>query len=44
MFCKGGEGGYNGVTRTALFVDFKEEIKGWDARLGIEDKGYVILQ
>ena len=44
MFGRGGEGGYNGLARIARFVDFREEIKGWGARLGIEEKEYIILR
>ena len=40
-FCGRKGGGYKGVARIARFVDLREEVKGWGARLGIEEKEYV---
>ena len=39
----GGEGGYNRVAKIASFVEFKEEVMGWNVRIGINRRGYVIL-
>ena len=36
-------GGYDGKARVTRFMDFRKEVKGWCARLGIEEKGYSSL-
>ena len=43
MFNGQREEGYNEVAKIASFVDFKKEVKGEGVKLGIEEKGYVIL-